>query len=59
MAISRFLFLIADDLPQVLRQAPPPSYQLPQEEVWSHLQHPTQEEAEVNVGLSQRLAIAG
>jgi hypothetical protein len=41
----------ADDLPQVLRQAAPARHQLPQEEVRPHLQHPTQEEAEVNNSL--------
>ena len=37
-----------DDLPQVLRSSPPQSHQLPKEELWPHIKHQAQEEAEVN-----------
>ena len=37
-----------NDLPQMLRQTSPKSYQLPQEEVWSHQQSPPKEEVEVD-----------
>ena len=33
---------------QMLCPSPSESHQLSQEEVWTHQQHPTQEEAEVN-----------
>ena len=37
-----------DDLPQVLRPTPPSRRQLPQAQVWPHLQPAPQEEAEVD-----------
>ena len=47
-------FNVSDDLSQVLRPAPSQGHQLSQEEVRSHLQHPTQEEAEVNWPVSRQ-----
>ncbi len=37
-----------DDLPQVLRQAPPQGHQLQEEELRAHLKHQAQEEAQVD-----------
>merc|ERR1712136_358055 len=36
-----------DDLPQMLRQAPAQSHELPQAQLWTHRQPPPQEEAQV------------